>query len=87
MATFSFLIMNAILAVSALHMSRVSDLDSHEVVRYLDRCLGLMAPMSNDPDRIKDVNLHMTIVALHLYDDIDSIASYRIRISLLLTAN
>ena len=64
--------MNAILAVSALHLSRVSDLDSYEAVRYHDRCLGLMVPMLDDPERIKDDNLLMTTVILHLYEDLDS---------------
>lgn len=72
MGASSSLLMNAILAVSALHLSRVSDLDSYEAVRYHDRCLGLMVPMLNDPDRIKDDNLLMTTVILHLYEDIDS---------------
>lgn len=72
MGASSPLLMNAILAVSALHLSRVSDLDSYEAVRYHDRCLGLMVPMLDDPDRIKDDNLLMTTIILHLYEDIDS---------------
>ncbi|CAF9925192.1 MAG: hypothetical protein ALECFALPRED_003083 [Alectoria fallacina] len=71
MGALSPLLMNAILAISALHLSRVSDLDSYEAVRYHDRCLGLMVPMLNDPDRVKDDNLLMTTVILHLYEDID----------------
>lgn len=75
MGAYSPLLMNAILAVSALHLSRVSDLDTYEAVRYHDRCLGLMVPLLNDPDRVKDDNLLMTTVILHLYEDIDSMAS------------
>ncbi len=67
--------MNAILAISALHLSRVSDLDSFEAVRYHDRCLGLMVPMLNDPDRVNDDNLLMTTVILHTHEDMDSMAS------------
>lgn len=78
MGASSPLLMNAILAISALHLSRVSDLDSYEAVRYHDRCLGLMVPMLNDPDRVKDDNLLMTTVILHLYEDIDSMASHLI---------
>ena len=74
MCASSPLLMNAILAVSALHLSRVSDLDSYEAVRYHDRCLGLMVPMLDDPERIKDDNLLMTTVILHLYEDLDSMA-------------
>ncbi len=74
MAASSPLLMNAILAVSALHLSRVSDLDSYEAVRYHDRCLGLMVLMLNDPDRVKDDNLLMTTVILHTHEDLDSIA-------------
>lgn len=75
MGAYSPLLMNAILAVSALHLSRVSDLDTYEAVRYHDRCLGLMVPLLNDPDRVKDDNLLMTTVILHLYEDINSMAS------------
>lgn len=75
MGAYSPLLMNAILAISALHLSRVSDLDTYEAVRYHDRCLGLMVPLLNDPDRVKDDNLLMTTVILHLYEDIDSMAS------------
>ena len=75
MGASSPLLMNAILAVSALHLSRVSDLDPYEAVRYHDRCLRLMVPMLDDPDRIKDDNLLLTTVILHLYEDIDSTAS------------
>ncbi|CAF9935383.1 hypothetical protein IMSHALPRED_010209 [Imshaugia aleurites] len=71
MSASSPLLMNAILAVSALHLSRVSDLDTYEAVRYHGRCIGLMVPMLNDPDRVKDDNLLMTTVILHLYEDID----------------
>ena len=75
MGASSPLLMNAILAVSALHLSRVSDLDPYEAVRYHDRCLRLMVPMLDDPDRIKDDNLLLTTVILHLYEDIDSTAA------------
>lgn len=80
MAASSPLLMSGILAVSALHLSRVSDLDTYEAVRYHDRCLGLMVPMLNDPDRIKDDNLLMTTIILHLYEDIDSTKYRRIPI-------
>ena len=75
MGASSLLLMTAILAVSALYLSRVSDLDTYEAVRYHDRCLRLMVPMLDDPDRIKDDNLLMTTVILHLYEDIDSMTS------------
>ena len=78
MSVSSPLLMNAILAVSALHLSRVSDVDTYEAVRYHERCIGLMVPMLNDPDRVKDDNLLMTTVILHLYEDIDSTSSRRI---------
>ena len=74
MAAYSPLLMNAILAVSALHLSRVSDMDSYEAVRYHDRCLGLMVPMLNDPDRVKDDNLLIATVILHTHEDLDSVA-------------
>ena len=76
MSASSPLLVNAILALSALHLSCVSDLDSFEAVRYHDRCLRLMVPMLDDPDRIKDDNLLLTTVILHLYEDMDSMASF-----------
>ena len=66
------LLMSAILALSALHLSRVADLDPYEPIRYHDRCLGMMVPMLNDTNLIEDDNLLMTTVILHLYEALDS---------------
>ena len=78
MAASSPLLMNAILAISALHLSRVSDYDAYEAVRYHDKCLQLMVPMLNDHNEPKDDNLLMTTVFLHLYEDLDCKFSYAI---------
>ena len=71
MAASSPLLMNAILALSALHLSRVSDHDVYDAVRYHDKCLEHMVPMLDDHDTPKDDNLLLTTVFLHLYEDLE----------------
>ena len=71
MAASSPLLMNAILALSALHLSRVSDYDAYNAVRYHDRCLEHMVPMLDSHDMPKDDNLLLTTVFLHLYEDLE----------------
>ena len=71
MAASSPLLMNAILALSALHLSRVSDCDVYDAVRYHDKCLEHMVPMLDDHDTPKDDNLLLTTVFLHLYEDLE----------------
>lgn len=80
MAVSSPLLMNAILAISALHLSRVSDYDAYEAVRYHDKCLQSMVPMLNDHNEPKDENLLMTAVFLNLNEDLDCKYSYAISI-------
>ena len=79
MAATSPLLMNAIYAVSALHLSHVSDHDPYDTVHYLDICLHLMVPMLNDSDRIKDESLLLTTIILHLYEHLDGIVSCNIQ--------
>jgi len=71
MAASSLLLMNAILSIAALHLGRVSDYAAFEKVRYHDKCLQLMVPMLNEPDHVKNDNLLMTTVFLHLCEDLD----------------
>ncbi|MCJ1279909.1 hypothetical protein MMC21_007733 [Puttea exsequens] len=71
MAARSPLLMNAILAIAALHLGRTSDYDVFEAVKYHDKCLGLMVPMLDEPDHLKKDDLLMTTVVLHLYEDMD----------------
>ena len=70
MAASSSVLVNAILALSALHLSRVSDYDVYDAVRYHDKCLELMVPMLDDHDKPKDDNLLLTTVFLHLNEDL-----------------
>ena len=65
------MLMNAILAIAALHLGRTSDYDVFEAVKYHDKCLGLMVPMLDEPDHLKKDDLLMTTVVLHLYEDMD----------------
>ena len=64
--------MTAILAIAALHHSRIaSDGDLYEAMGYHDRCLHMMVPMLSDPDRLNDDCVLVTTVILHLYEDLD----------------
>ena len=72
MAASSPLLMNAILALSALHRSRVSEYDAYDAVHYHDKCLEHMVPRLDDHDTPKDDNLLLATVFLHLYEDLES---------------
>ena len=80
MAASSPLLMNAILALSALHMSRVSDHDVYDAVRYHDKCLQHMVPMLDDHDKLQDDNLLLTTVFLHLYEDLECKRQFSARV-------
>ena len=80
MAASSPLLMSAILALSALHLSRVSDYDVYDAVHYHDKCLQHMVPMLDDHDKPKDDNLLLTTVFLHLYEDLECKRYYSARV-------
>ena len=73
MAASSPLLLNAMLALAALHHSRTSGQnDLYNAMTFHDRCLGMMVPMLSDPDRVYDDSLLMTTTIIHLYDGLDS---------------
>ena len=72
MATSNPLLMNAMLALAALHHARViGEIKKSDAMDYHDRCLNMMVPMLSDPDRIHDDCLLITTVILHLYEDLE----------------
>ncbi len=72
MAASNPLLMTAILALAALHHSRViGDGDLCEAMDYHDRCLSMMVPMLSDSNLVDDDCVLITTVILHLYEDLD----------------
>ena len=72
MATSSPLLMTVILAIAALHRSRVSGQnDLYDAMTYHDRCLEMIVPMLSDSDPVKDDCVLMTTIILHLYDGLE----------------
>lgn len=73
MAVSSPLLMTMILAISALHLSRVSgQSDLYDAMTYHDRCLNMIVPMLSDANRIDDDCVLITTTILHLYDGLES---------------
>jgi len=69
MAATSPLLMTAILAISALHHSRISgQKDLYNAMTLHDKCLSIIVPMLNDSDCANDDSVLMTTTILHLYD-------------------
>lgn len=64
--------MTMILAISALHLSRVSgQSDLYDAMTYHDRCLNMIVPMLSDANRIDDDCVLITTTILHLYDGLE----------------
>lgn len=72
MAASDSLLMVALLALSALHHSRViGNGDLYEAMGYHDRCLALMVSLLSDSSGAKDDSVVVTTVLLHLYEDLE----------------
>lgn len=72
MAAASPLLMTAILAIAALHHSRVNGEDDlYNAMTFHDRCLGMLVPMLSDSDCGNDDCILMTTTILHLYDGLE----------------
>lgn len=72
MAASSPLLMTAILAIAALHDSRVSgQSDLYNAMTFHDRCLSMIVPMLSNSDRANDDCVLMTTIILHLYDGLE----------------
>ena len=64
--------MTAILAMAALHYSRINDqTDLYLAMTFHDKCLEILVPMLSDPDRVNDDCVLMTTTILHLYDGLE----------------
>ncbi|KAG8530214.1 uncharacterized protein KY384_004714 [Bacidia gigantensis] len=79
LAIKSPVLMNAILGISALHISYMADYnlidsvlyhDSEDAVRYHDLCIESMVPLLNDDNQIKDDALLITSMILALHEDL-----------------
>ena len=65
------MLMYAICAVSARHLSRVSGLDQVEYMLYHEKCIQSLLPILNDENRITDDDLVATTLLLRLYEELD----------------
>ena len=64
--------MSAILAIAALHYSRINGhSDLYDAMALHDRCLGIIVPMLSDSDRANDDCVLITTTILHLYDGLE----------------
>jgi hypothetical protein len=62
---------NAILALSARHLSQISDFDPYASNHYYEECLKTLIPALNDPDAALDDNLLVATVVLRLLEEFD----------------
>ncbi|KAL1631785.1 hypothetical protein SLS56_004306 [Neofusicoccum ribis] len=65
------LLLNAILAVSARHWSRVGDYNPYVAERYHHECLKHLIPMLNETAALMDENLLAATVILRFLEEID----------------
>jgi hypothetical protein len=65
-------LMNAILALSARHLSRVSDFDPYVADSYYQRCFETLIPALNDNVSIHDESLLVATIILRLMEEMNS---------------
>jgi len=66
--------MTVILAIAALHFSRLSgQIDLYKAMTFHDRCLNMIVPMLSDSNRstFNDDCVLITTTILHLYDGLE----------------
>lgn len=64
--------MTAILAIAALHHTRVSGQSNlYNAMTLHDKCLSMIVPMLSDTDQANDDSVLMTTTILHLYDGLE----------------
>ena len=64
--------MTAILAMAALHHSRVSgEGDLYDAMTYHSKCLSMLVPALSDPNRIEDDGILIITTILHLFDGLE----------------
>lgn len=72
-AATSPILLNAIFACSAVHLSRVSDFDLYTSDRYYQECLKHLIPMLNDSAAVMDENLLAATVILRYLEEVQGI--------------
>lgn len=60
----------AVLALSAMHRSRVADYDVNEAEEYHERCVSLLLPMLDDKRSITDGAFLATSTLLRFYEEV-----------------
>lgn len=70
-ATKCEVLFNAILALSALHLSRVSAFDPSIAEAYHSRCNSLLIPLLNDAHSVTDESVLATVVILRKYEEMN----------------
>lgn len=64
-------LMNAMLAASAKHLSRVSDFDGLVVEQYHQKCLNVLIPALSSSTAVMDENLLPAVVILRYMEELD----------------
>ena len=65
-------LLNAIFALSARHLSRIGSYDSLASNRYHQECLDYLIPMLNDTATISDESLFAATIILRVLEEMDS---------------
>ena len=71
LATRSGLLLNAVLAASALHLSRTTGYDPMVAEMYHERCVELLIPLLDDPSRVADEVVAATVL-LRFFEQVSS---------------
>ena len=71
LATSSALLVNAVLAASALHLSRTTDYDPMVAEMYHKHCVELLIPLLDDPSRVADEVVAATVL-LRFFEQVSS---------------
>jgi hypothetical protein len=62
---------NAILALSARHLSQIKGFDAYASTQYYQECLKTLIPSLSDPKAALDDNLLAATVILRLFEEFD----------------
>jgi hypothetical protein len=66
------ILLNAIFALAARHLSRIGNYDSYASNRYHQECLKYLIPMLNNHATIADETLFAATIILRVLEEIDS---------------
>lgn len=70
-AASSRILLNAIFALSARHLNKISDYDPYASNRYHDECLKYLIPMLNDASTISDQSIFAATIILRVLEEMD----------------